>query len=569
MTVTDAGTTRPRGRQRPAAQGGPAPDHRPYAVDRQHHSARDAAPRDGAQPLRPRDRSPHRDQAAKASPNVVTVLTGSDLAAEQGSLPTAWAVNPEQKTPDHPSIAVDRVAFAGEIVAIVVARSAAEARDAAELVEVDYEELPAGPRPPRGRRPATVLAHPDLGTNKSAFWQFDSAGAGTGGDVDEAIAEARADGIVIEREYRQQRLIPAFMEPRSVVVRPHRRAVHALVVHPDPAHPAVPAGRGARRPGVQAPGHRPRRGRRLRRQAPDHAGGVHHLPGGPPAGQALQVHRDPVGVADGGPPRPRPDPEHHPGRDQGRHGDRAQGRPDRRPRCVRRASSAAASRSWVPSCSTRSTSSPAYQFNCTNYYTNKTWVDAYRGAGRPEATFAIERIMDELAHELGRDPLEVREQNWIKHEEFPFTTVCRDGLRLRQLRGRHRPGQGAVRVRRAPRRAEAAPRAQATRSSSASASRRSPRCAASPPPGSSARSTTPPAAGSTPTSGCSPTGKVEVVTGVLRPRAGPRDRLVADRRGPPRRAVRRHRGPARRHRRCPRRAWTPTAPARWSSAARP
>ena len=65
-----------------------------------------------------------------------------------------------------------------------------------------------------------MLAHPDLGTNKSAFWKFDSAEAGTGGNVDEAIEKARADGIVIEREYRQQRLIPAFMEPRSVVVDP-------------------------------------------------------------------------------------------------------------------------------------------------------------------------------------------------------------------------------------------------------------------------------------------------------------------------------------------------------------
>jgi carbon-monoxide dehydrogenase large subunit len=56
--------------------------------------------------------------------------------------------------------------------------------------------------------------------------------------------------------------------------------------------------------------------------------------------------------------------------------------------------------------------------------TNKTWTDAYRGAGRPEATFAIERLMDELAHELGVDPLEIREKNWIKHEEFPFTSVA-------------------------------------------------------------------------------------------------------------------------------------------------
>ena len=67
---------------------------------------------------------------------------------------------------------------------------------------------------------------------------------------------------------------------------------------------------------------------------------------------------------------------------------------------------------------------PAYQFNCTNVFTNKTWTDAYRGAGRPEATFAIERLMDELAIEVGVDPLAIREANWITHEEFPFTSVC-------------------------------------------------------------------------------------------------------------------------------------------------
>jgi carbon-monoxide dehydrogenase large subunit len=67
---------------------------------------------------------------------------------------------------------------------------------------------------------------------------------------------------------------------------------------------------------------------------------------------------------------------------------------------------------------------PAYHFACQTVLTNKTWTDAYRGAGRPEATYAIERIMDELAVEVGGDPLEIREKNWIKHEEFPFTTVA-------------------------------------------------------------------------------------------------------------------------------------------------
>jgi aerobic carbon-monoxide dehydrogenase large subunit len=65
----------------------------------------------------------------------------------------------------------------------------------------------------------------------------------------------------------------------------------------------------------------------------------------------------------------------------------------------------------------------AYSFKCTGIFSTKMPTDAYRGAGRPEATFALERIMDELAAELGMDPLQVRERNWIKHEEFPYATI--------------------------------------------------------------------------------------------------------------------------------------------------
>ena len=67
---------------------------------------------------------------------------------------------------------------------------------------------------------------------------------------------------------------------------------------------------------------------------------------------------------------------------------------------------------------------PAYRFECQGVFTNKVPTDAYRGAGRPEATFAVERIMDELAVELGMDPLELRRKNWIGAEEFPYTTAA-------------------------------------------------------------------------------------------------------------------------------------------------
>ena len=112
--------------------------------------------------------------------------------------------------------------------------------------------------------------------------------------------------------------------------------------------------------------------------------------------------------------------------------------------------------------------------------------------------------MDELAAEVGVDPLEIREKNWIKHEEFPFTTVAGLEYDSGNYEAATAQGQGDVRVRRAAGRAEAAPRRPATRSSSASASRRSPRCAAWRRPGCSARSTTAPAAGSTRACGCWP-----------------------------------------------------------------
>ncbi len=108
--------------------------------------------------------------------------------------------------------------------------SAAEARDAAELVEVDYEPLDPVLDMEAALADGATLVHPDLGTNESATWVFDSGEAGTGGSVDDAIAaaESDADSIVVRRRFRQQRLIPAFMEPRSVRRRPDRRADHHL-----------------------------------------------------------------------------------------------------------------------------------------------------------------------------------------------------------------------------------------------------------------------------------------------------------------------------------------------------
>ncbi|GAA4886823.1 xanthine dehydrogenase family protein molybdopterin-binding subunit [Serinicoccus chungangensis] len=357
--------------------------------------------------------------AARQAPGVIAVLTGEDVKDLQGSLPCAWPITEDQKAPPHPAIAVDRVAFSGEVVAVVAARSSAAARDAAELVDVDYEDLPAA-LDLRAAAQDETLAHPDLGTNRSATWVFDSAEAGTGSSVDDAIAEA---DVVVEREFRQQRLIPAFMEPRSTVVDP---TGEQFVMWSATQVPHILRLMLAMTLGVDEG--------KVRVIAPDVGGGF---------GGKLQVTPEEIitflVARHTGKPckwtetRSESLLSAHHGRDQWQKltlAAKADGTVTglKVELLADMGAYLGLVTPGVPILGAFMYNSiykfPAYHFSCTNVFTNKTWTDAYRGAGRPEATFAIERIMDELALELGRDPMEVREQNWITHEEFPFTTVC-------------------------------------------------------------------------------------------------------------------------------------------------
>jgi carbon-monoxide dehydrogenase large subunit len=360
--------------------------------------------------------------AANNMTNVVDVFTGKDFGEELGVCINAWPITPDQVAPTHSPMPADRVAFAGEIVAVVVARSAAEARDAAELVDVEYEELPAA-LDLKEAAADTVLAHPDLGTNKSALWVFDSAQAGTGGDVEEAIAKARTDGIVIEREYRQQRLIPAFMEPRSVVVDPtgEQYTMWSATQIPHILRFALAATTGVSES-------------KIRVIAPDVGGGFGgKLQCTPEEWVAWAVGRrinKPVKYTE---TRSESLLSAHHGRDQWQKltlsakkdgtvtGLKVELLADL-------GAYVAIVGGGVPILGAFMFNAiykfPAYHFACQTVLTNKTWTDAYRGAGRPEATYGVERMMDELAVEVGVDPLEIREKNWIKHEEFPFTTIA-------------------------------------------------------------------------------------------------------------------------------------------------
>ena len=360
--------------------------------------------------------------AAKAAPNVISVFTGAEVAEEQGVLANAWPITPDQKAPVHPPIAVDRVTFAGEVVAVVVARSAAEARDAAELVDVDYDELPAA-LDLKEAAEDKVLAHPDLGTNKSALWIFDSAEAGTGGAVDEAIEKARTDGIVIEREYRQQRLIPAFMEPRSTVVDP---TGEQITMWSATQIPHILRYLLAATTGVSES--------KIRVIAPDVGGGFGgKLQSTPEEWITFLAARRTGKPCKFTETRSESLMSGHHGRDQWQRLTLSATKDGtvtglKVDLLADLGSYVSLVGGGVPVLGAFMFNAiykfPAYQFKVQTVLTNKTWTDAYRGAGRPEATFAIERLMDELADELGVDPLEIREKNWIKHEEFPFTSVA-------------------------------------------------------------------------------------------------------------------------------------------------
>ena len=360
--------------------------------------------------------------AANAMTNVVDVFTGKDFGDELGVCINAWPITPDQVTPTHSPMPADRVAFAGEIVAVVVARSAAEARDAAELVDVEYEELPAA-LDLKEAAADTVLAHPDAGTNKSALWVFDSSEAGTGGNVEEAIAKARTDGIVIEREYRQQRLIPAFMEPRSVVVDPtgEQYTMWSATQIPHIMRFALAATTGVPES-------------KIRVIAPDVGGGFGgKLQVTPEEWIAWAVGRrisKPVKYTE---TRSESLLSAHHGRDQWQKLTLAAEKDGsvtgfKVELLADLGAYVAIVGGGVPVLGAFMFNAiykfPAYRFSCQTVLTNKTWTDAYRGAGRPEATYGVERMMDELAAEVGVDPLEIRERNWITHEEFPFTTVA-------------------------------------------------------------------------------------------------------------------------------------------------
>ncbi|MFF3947027.1 xanthine dehydrogenase family protein molybdopterin-binding subunit [Streptomyces sp. NPDC001902] len=349
-------------------------------------------------------------------PGVVAAYSGRDLAEGLGSLPCAWPVTEDIVLPEHPPVAVDEVRHTGDPVAVVVARDRYAAADALEAIDVDYEPLPPVLDMEAALAEGSPLVHADKGTNRCYTWPL-----ATGEDY--ATVRERAD-VVLRRRFVQQRLIPNAMEPRAVVaVPPDTSDQYTLysatqIPHIVRVMMAVVTG---------IPEHR------LRVVAPDVGGGF---------GSKLQVYgEEALGLAVArklGRPvkwtesRSEGYLATHHGRDQIQDLELAATREGKLLglKVDLLADMGAYLMIVTPGVPLLGAfmfpgiyKMDAYDFTCTGVFTTKTPTDAYRGAGRPEATFAIERMMDELAAELGMDPVEVRRRNWIGHDEFPYTTI--------------------------------------------------------------------------------------------------------------------------------------------------
>jgi len=350
--------------------------------------------------------------AARAAEGVIAAFSGADLAGDwAGGLPCAWPVTEDIKMPPHYPLAVDEARYQGDGVAVVVAESRALAKDAAELVEVEYEQLPSVGDVVKALEDGAPLVHSDLETNECYVWKLESEGG-----VEEAIAAA---DVVVTRSYRQPRLIPNAIEPRGLLAQvgptgeatlwsatqiPHilRFALQLVVGIPES---------------------------KIRVIAPDVGGGF---------GSKLDVYAEEALAVALAKRLGRPvkwieeRSENYLATIHGRdvvHELTFAATTDGKITAVKSEATCAMGAylqlvtpgipllgAWVYS---GPYEIPHYSVTFTGVFTNTTPTDAYRGAGRPEATYVLERTMDALARELGMDPVELRRRNLVK--EFPHT----------------------------------------------------------------------------------------------------------------------------------------------------
>jgi carbon-monoxide dehydrogenase large subunit len=350
-------------------------------------------------------------------PGVVAAYTGADVADLWAApMPCAWPVTADMKNPAHYPLATTKACYAGDGIACVLATSDAAARDALEAIDVEYEPLQAVIDLDDALSDRVVI-HDELGTNRSYTW--DLKVEAHEGAVDEAFAAA---AHTVSERYVQQRLIPMAMEPRAVVAMPQPFGGD-MTLYSSTQVPHILKVMTAITLGI--PEHQ------MRVVAPAVGGGF---------GAKLNVYAEEllcVALArkHGVPVRWNEERSENTmatiqGRGQIQQIELAADA-DGKLTAVRvrlLADMGAYLQLVTPGIPLLGAFlyagvydlPKAYDFSCTSVFTTLTPTDAYRGAGRPEATYAIERAMDALAATMGLDPLELRRRNYIATEAFPY-----------------------------------------------------------------------------------------------------------------------------------------------------
>ncbi|HET9734209.1 MAG TPA: xanthine dehydrogenase family protein molybdopterin-binding subunit [Burkholderiales bacterium] len=373
-------------------------------------------------------RSPHghakiksirKDKALKA-PGVLAVFTGEDLAAAKvGGLPCGWLITDvngqPMKEPPHPCLAQGKVRYVGDHVAVVIAETLDGAQDAAELVEVDYEVLPAVADASMARAKGAPVLHDAAPDNTCYVWALGDKAA-----ADAAFAKA---AHVTRLEFINNRLIPNAIEPRAAIGL-YSRSEDAYTLYVSNQNPHVERLLMAAFV-LGLPEHK------LRVVAPDVGGGF---------GSKIYLYAEDVVVTWASKQINRPVKwtadrsesfvsDAH-GRDHHTIAELAMDKDGKflAMRVKTTANMGAYLSTFASAIPTilyatllaGQYSTPVIHVEVTAVFTNTAPVDAYRGAGRPEATYVVERLVETAAREMKLDPAEIRRRNFIK--SFPYQT---------------------------------------------------------------------------------------------------------------------------------------------------
>ncbi|ARA93169.1 MAG: xanthine dehydrogenase family protein molybdopterin-binding subunit [Bacteroidetes bacterium] len=357
--------------------------------------------------------------AAEAVDGVLAVFTGQDMVDDGiQSIPTGWAVGDAMKEPPHYPLAVGKVHHVGDGVAVVIATDKATAQDAAEQVMIEYEPLPAVVDATAALAPDAPIVHDGLDSNLCFDWELGDRDA-----TDRAMAAAHH---VTTYELVNQRVVPNAIEPRSAIG------------HYDPAREELTLYTSSQNPHLirlllcafvwpDLPEHK------VRVVSPDVGGGfgskIFHYPEEVICAWASKKLERPVKWTAA---RSESFVTDAHGRD---HVSTAELGLDAEGNMVAlRVKTVANLGAYL---STFAPAVPTYLYgtllagqyrtphihvNVKGVFTNTVPVDAYRGAGRPEATFLVERVVELAAKELGMDPAELRRKNFIRPDEFPYDT---------------------------------------------------------------------------------------------------------------------------------------------------